>query len=331
MFNKVIIWGYPLYSHTQSYVQNGWYNSFKYLGYDTYWFHDNDYPTDFDYKNSLFMTEGYADNNIPIEKSSTYFVHMCRNPGKYVNNDCRLIDNRFNINVADDWCYSFKLDKSKLIKLSDATFYDPKANDLFLCEELRNNIKNYEAFYMHWATDLLPHEINLEDAYIERDSDKVMYFIGTWTHYNNENIVKLINGLNKHNIKFIHSNPWDSPKSISECKNLIQKSYIAPDVRPSGNFAPIGQKYALCTNHKFTGLIPCRTFKNISYGHLGATNSKAAYELFNGDIVYSENEEELVDLTIEKRKDFEMVKRQMQYVKYNHTYISRIKDLINII
>ena len=77
-FDKVIIWGFPLHSHTHSYIHGGWVKGFKRLGYKTYWFHDKKYPTDFDYNNSLFITEGYADNKIPINNTSIYFVHICR-------------------------------------------------------------------------------------------------------------------------------------------------------------------------------------------------------------------------------------------------------------
>ena len=43
MFQKVIIWGYPLNTHTHSFVHYGWHKGFKALGYETYWFHDQDY------------------------------------------------------------------------------------------------------------------------------------------------------------------------------------------------------------------------------------------------------------------------------------------------
>ena len=81
---KVIIWGYTLDSHTHSYIHGAWYKTFKHLGYDTYWFHDQNYPVGFDYSNALFITEGYAEKNIPLVESSTYFVHICVNPQKYL-------------------------------------------------------------------------------------------------------------------------------------------------------------------------------------------------------------------------------------------------------
>jgi hypothetical protein len=53
---KIIIWGYPLYSHTHSYIHDAFYKAFKYLNYETYWFDDNNYPKDFDWNDCLFWT-----------------------------------------------------------------------------------------------------------------------------------------------------------------------------------------------------------------------------------------------------------------------------------
>jgi len=52
-YSKVIIWGHPLYSHTHSYVHDAYYKAFKHLGYETYWFYDEEFPLDFDYNNSF--------------------------------------------------------------------------------------------------------------------------------------------------------------------------------------------------------------------------------------------------------------------------------------
>ena len=77
---KVIIWGYPLHTHTHSYTHAAVFKAFESLGYETYWFHDGEYPEDFDYENCLFFTEGFADSKMPLRKTSTYFVHVCVNP-----------------------------------------------------------------------------------------------------------------------------------------------------------------------------------------------------------------------------------------------------------
>ena len=106
-FDKVIIWGFPLHSHTHSYIHGGWVKAFKHLGYATHWFHDNNVPSDFDFENALFITEGYAENNIPIVKSSIYFVHICIKPEKYIGKVKRLIEIRYLVDRIKDCNYNY--------------------------------------------------------------------------------------------------------------------------------------------------------------------------------------------------------------------------------
>ena len=174
---KIIIWGYPLHTHTHSYIHAAWYKTFSSLGYETYWFADNAHPKDFDYSNCLFITEGYADSQIPINSTSTYFVHICVNPQKYLNVGARVIDIRFNVSEINDCNYSIVVDKSKLDKIDCCSFYEKNANDSVLSHQFKKGIQGYEALYLSWATDLLPQEFNYEDASIERETK--IYWIGS--------------------------------------------------------------------------------------------------------------------------------------------------------
>ena len=86
-YKKLIVWGFPLGTHTHSYIHAMWIKVFSVgFGKETHWFHDKEYPSDFDFNDCIFITEGYADENIPIVKSSVYFVHNAVHPEKYVNN-----------------------------------------------------------------------------------------------------------------------------------------------------------------------------------------------------------------------------------------------------
>ena len=108
MFSKVIIWGFPLHTHTHSYIHYGWVKGFTHLGYETHWFHDGDFPKGFDFSNCLFITEGYADDNIPIVESSIYFVHIARNPEKYIGKAKRFIEIRYLVDSIKDCNYNLK-------------------------------------------------------------------------------------------------------------------------------------------------------------------------------------------------------------------------------
>jgi len=58
---RCVLWGYPLHSDTYSYVHEGFQKALERAGHEVFWFHDNEYPEDFDYDDCVFFTEGYAD------------------------------------------------------------------------------------------------------------------------------------------------------------------------------------------------------------------------------------------------------------------------------
>jgi hypothetical protein len=326
--NKVVVWGYPPFFHTHSFVHAAWVKTFKALGYETYWFHDNSYPEDFDYSNTLFISEGYADEKIPIVKNSIYCIHICRNPKKYLDKECRLIDIRHNVRFLQDFSYDYVMDKTILFKIDDVTYYEKNASDLALREKYRNNVSNYEALYMMWATDLLPHEFNYDDINIEKENK--IYYIGSCWHSNRIEIELFKEECSKNNIEFILKDPWGgNPLSFEENKFLVQKSYMAPDLR--GSQLNCDDSVVEKCNHLSTGFIPCRTFKNISYGQLGITNSWAVNDIFQGRIVYNENVNQLFYDAQQRLSDKDLVIEQMNFVKEKHTYVNRINSILAIL
>ena len=42
-FEKIIVWGYPLHTHTQSYIHASWVRTFEMLGKEVHWFHDDNF------------------------------------------------------------------------------------------------------------------------------------------------------------------------------------------------------------------------------------------------------------------------------------------------
>ncbi len=298
-FNKVIIWGYPLHTHSHSYIHACWVKAFKYLGYDTYWFSDNNFDINFDYTNCLFITEGYADFKIPLHKSNIYYVHVCVDPQRYLDTGVRFIDMRYNKTYNYDVNYEYNLDENlqtgKAQQISSVTYYE--------------DLEYYPAIYTSWATDLLPHEFDF--SLINTEVENNVYFIGSAGPHHNA----LIQALHKHNIKFIHIDCWKNPISFEDNMKLMQKSTINVDLRHDF--------------HKNVGYIPCRVFKAISYGKIGITNSKRVQELFGeNNIIYDDNVDVLVEMALQNKDDKELLMRQMKYVQENHTYLNRVDDLL---
>lgn len=331
-FNKVVIWGFPLHSHTHSYVHYGWYKAFTHLGYQTYWFDDTNHPppTEFNYTNCLVITEGYADNQLPLHPSNIYFVHVAKNPWKYIQIGARFIDIRYHVSSIRDCNYIYDTSEKQLQKIGNITLYEPYATDRDLNPVFHHRYPlTYEAAYICWATDLLPHEICLEDRFKEPEPN-VCYFIGSTGDGNRKELEKFMRGCANHGIEVRVNDPWRNPLGFEEAQHLVQRSAIAVDIRGSGDPNQM-RKGETGTCHKQIGYIPCRLFKNISYGKVGATNCPRLKELFGDMVVFSENEEELASLCVEKEQDKDYILQQMLWVRDNHTYLHRVQDILEIV
>ena len=319
-YSKVIIWGHPLYSHTHSFVHDAYYRAFKSMGYDVYWFHDEEYPEDFDFTNCLFIGEGFADKKIPINDSSCYMIMYCPSPKKYEGAG-RYIDIRMTAVNFKDHIQEYSVDKSALTKLGPACYYDPKTSNKVRVKNdyVDYEIDDYDKVYISWATNLLPDEFEEEDIYLEREN--CIYFFGTISPSgiceNYSNWKPFLEACSSSGIKFAHSDPWRSPKSMAEVIITTQKSLLGIDIRGP--------------QHLKQELLTCRVFKNMSYGHLGLTNSKAVYEELDGNCIYNEDTRQLFYDGMENRENYKLIRDGMNYVKENHTFINRISSLLSVL
>ena len=183
-----------------------------------------------------------------------------------------------------------------------------------------------KCIYMPWATDLLPNEIEiikkkmLEIAEVKKRIAIFVGSVGGGTFGNNSNIELFQKACEENGIPFIATGLYTSGIiSTEENISSIYNSYMAPAIQ--GDWQ--------CEK----GYIPCRIFKNISYGALGITNSKTVWELFNKRIVYNADtyqlffdaRDRLNTITLEEQ--FQL----MDFVKEKHTYLSRIEHLLQFL
>lgn len=315
---RVIIWGYPLHTHTHSYIHFGYYKAFKALGFETYWLDNQNYKG-IDLEDCLIISEHFTTSNLPLVKTSTYFIHYLgnreKNQNKYLEKVGRLVDVRYNADCWIDKNYNYVLDRSKVEKIGEGTYYE-KGNE-------------YDIAYTTWATDLLPHEIDLEWRFNPRQ--KKITYVGTVgggkgglfdcqkapDYYDTvPYIMPFYEECRKNQIDFETNCPWISPMSHQDMMTSIMNSYLAPDFR-----------------HKAMldwGYIPCRIMKNISYGQLGITNSEAVNRFLGGEVVFNSDSRALFYDGRNKMEDYEFIKRSMLLVKEKHTYINRANDILSI-
>jgi hypothetical protein len=308
-FEKVILWGHKLHSSTHSYIHNAFYRAFEHMGYPVYWFDDQDDVGHFDFSDSLFITEGNVDGRIPLRADCDYILHYC-DTQKYR----QLIETGHCIFLSV--FTNERVEQAK--KISDTVVYVDKGT--------YKDVK-HKLLLMPWATDLLPHEIEKikeETPRFFHHKDKKVYWVGTvWDgpYGNIEEINAFARACKKGQIDFVSLSFLADPKlkgiSVDENIRLVQRSFMAPAI--------VG------TWQKETGMIPCRIFKNISYGQMGITNSKTIYEFFDRKIVYNPDcyqlffdaEKRLKKLKIEELYEL------MDVVKTKHTYLNRIQTLLS--
>jgi len=135
-FDKVVLWGHKLNSHTHSWIHWGFKRTFEHLGYKTYWLDNNDRIDHLDLSKTLFITEGQVDQKIPIRDDCFYIIHNCE-PDKYRSH----LKKGHSIILQ---VYTHDVLPREVEKIDECMYYS-----------VRDQI-----IYLPWATDLLPHEID---------------------------------------------------------------------------------------------------------------------------------------------------------------------------
>ena len=332
---KIILWGSKFDTfHTHAFIHHAFLRAAQYLNLDVFWLDNRDNAPEEFFDNAIVISEQWliinssslsaTSNRLPLRKSSTYVIHYVGNKGPvegnpgasmYIDHVGRLIDYRFacdwGINGVEDKNYAYKFEKEKYIKLGNGSAYFEKDKD-------------YDKFYAFWGTDLLPTEINFDNRFIPYDEPKYAFYGGSiaqgWGNAEDGNahlFQPFVNECNKANIAFYHNDPRRNPISPEILQQAVLRSYIPLDVRPK--------------NHIANNYVPCRSFKNGSYGKLIITNSKAVYNFFDGDVAYASKSDELFHVAREMQDDpktKDKILNQMKKIKEYNTYVNRLQDII---
>lgn len=300
---KVIIWGYPKDTHTHSYIHESFFKAFKFLGYETYWLTNQSDVSNFDFSNTLILTSGSEESKLaPIRKDCLYILHNCPH-----DIFCPISDKAINIQVLTEPVLS----RENLEKINDYTY-------------IGKGIA-----YQPWATDLLPHEIDFSWAELHRK--KVVNYVGSVLDggYNDirSQLINFSEGCKKDGIE-VHAYGGYTPGSdigylkrhsgfISNERHmdLIKESIYAPQ---------------LCSDQQLEmGYVPCRIFKNISYGHFGLTNSKSVNRVFDNQLLCDIDTYQLY-CKAKESISVDKIKGLMKIVKEKHTYINRINTILEL-
>jgi len=204
------------------------------------------------------------------------------------------------------------IDPSRSIQLQTYT------NSVELAGQMWDQVTFFDGknrtLFQPWATDLLGNEF--EEPILERSGNVVFWVGSIWNDRldrGNVNEIEMLKDvLEKRNIRFIHL------QDISDSLNIkyVRRSLIAP---------AIAGRWQVENNY-----LPCRMWKNISYGRLGVSNVRKFDDIFNDCTVKGRSIEELIDntLSLPLSKYRDMIYEQQEIVKSHHTYVNRLLNII---
>lgn len=322
---KVVIWGHKLHSHTHSYIHWGFYRAFKHLGYDTYWFDNKDDVSHFNFSNTLFITEWQVDEKIPLRSDCFYILHYFTEKYRPLFEQGRCIFMQIytheclinNPKKIDDFIYTKLHDKTS----NHSWSREGLPQEIIRIYPQERYAPHFEisTIYLPWATDLLPHEIE-QNKQIPAIKKNEAVFIGSISggRYGNwDKVTPFQDAARQNNVSFYHLSPCSC--SMEENIELVKNAYMAPAIQMELQVV--------------NGYIPCRIFKNISYGAFGITNSETVYELFHKKIVYNADTYQLFFDAKNKldNLDINELYELMDFVKEKHTYLNRIHQLLTFL
>ena len=296
VFNRIIIWGLRKKYHTHRYIHKAFYENAKKLGYEVMWLEDEKNNAKIIKAGDLIISAEVVGKMVPEKfKFEDYNlpvvegVYYCLHNYKDVFTE--KISNGYLLKLQ---VYSVLAEKSDT-KLGPVTYFDTKSKTL----------------YQPWGTDLLPEEFK-KPVFAK---SKFVFWVGSvWNNALNqgnlEEILKLKKALVKNNLKFVQVRFVPNFLNIF----LIRYSRIAP---------AIAGLYQVENNY-----LPCRMFKNISYGQLGFSNVEKFNDILKDANIYSKNIDEMVDSILKlSEKDYKNIVIKQQEIIKDYTYKTALENI----
>ena len=189
---------------------------------------------------------------------------------------------------------------------------DAQLRDVKIWNEATMFDETNRTLYQPWGTNLLPWEF-LRPVYSSRP---ITYWVGSiWDNAEGQGnrvaIDEVTRILQAYDIRFVHKNSTSDRKNI-QC---VRKSRIAP---------AIAGHWQVDVNY-----LPCRVFKNISYGQLGITNVRKFKDILENAFIEGEQINQLVDysLSLSPEQFLGLIAEQQEKIKH-HTYLDKLVNIL---
>jgi len=294
---SAVLWGHPLASHTHSYIHAAFAKAFRSLGLPTVW-HDGKTAKEIP-DNAIVITEGQVCGKLPANPRAFYVLH-------------NVNDERFK-----------RLPKTQVVALqvvhNAQSVRDAKPID-------GNPVQRIDFkgdIYMSWASDMLPEEIPHTPGVPFSKRTQEVRFIGTVDNnrrnrfQNGSELMPFLNECVKAGIKDgIRGRRNLMCMTFEENAKAVGRAAVAPAI--------VGHWQR---EHAY---VPCRLFKNITYGALPVTNSEMCKKVIP-EAVWEQTPRALAKSALKTLKDHDATEATwsaaVERVRTHHTYVNRIAAL----
>jgi hypothetical protein len=303
--NKFIVYGFRNSYNTFGHIQEAWYRALKFkFPYDSVsWVDEQTNPRTIDYENALVLTVNVADlRGLPHRKDIFYVIHNIDDKVKQFFGDISQYS------VMNYGMYTSTTQLGDDIEVGFETYLALQPH------------MPYSSMILRWGTDLFPHEIEEnKPTLVFNENSREVNFVGTIYEDVHAPFRQACaeNGITFKGLGGSQNGGF--PISIQENASLVRQSYMAP---------AIGDLY-----HTKVGYIPCRTYKNISYGCLPLTNNRHAQDFFKGRLIFNEDTYQLFYDAREQLRNYKLedLHQLMDEVAANHTYLTKVDSLLKAV
>lgn len=296
---KFVVWGAKNRYDTFGHIHEAWLRAlrFRYPDRSVQWLDVEDDISNVDFSDTFFITMNTVVAGMPLRQDGFYFVH---NTDENVKSYFGDISNYGYMNYG---VYTATQNMGDDIRVGPAAYLSMQRHE------------KYPSMVMPWATDLFPHEImaNKPICVFNLESREIN-FVGTHYPRVHEPFARACkeNGINWK----IMGGTTGTRVSIEDNARLVRASYMAP---------AINDPY-----HSKVGYLPCRVFKNISYGCMPLTNNIHVQAFFGYRLIHSEDTHRLF---YEGKEQLPQIKvdvlhKLMDEVAREHTYLARLDSVL---
>jgi hypothetical protein len=297
-FRKVVVWGLRRQWHSHRFIHQGFYETFQYLGIPVVWTDFTAAPATIEAGDFVISSNAHGrgvrgTTLAPLKAGAYYCFHGFGNPG-YEGTD-RLPRHELDRKYAVDLEVFIDKATASSDRWDASTFFNRPTKTL----------------HQAWGTNL-PEE-RFRAPVISR-SPFVFWVGAIWNNDLNQGnrpeIEELRAALRGRSLRLVHL------KFIPDFANIaaIRNSRLAP---------AIAGKWQTDKNY-----LPCRMFKNISYGQLGFSNVVKFADVYPGCTVPGKTIVELVDnaLSLSRKDTIELIVEQQKFTR-QHTYVHKIRNI----